>query len=79
MTLIEQYQDDFLTETGFKKKKTRIQSEAAKRYRAHARLKKKGYKVDGRQRTVYSVSFDPDDKDLIYLQSHGYNLQTEIC
>ena len=57
----------------------KFKTEAAKRYRAHARLKKKGYKVAAKQRTVYAVDFDTTDKDLIYLQSHGYNLQTEIC
>lgn len=60
-------------------KKTKFQSESSRRYRAHARLKKKGYKVDGRQRTVYSVTFNPEDKDLIYLLEHGYNLQHSLC
>lgn len=58
---------------------SKFKTEAAKRYHAHARLKKKGYRIAAKQRTVYSVTFDPDDKDLKYLLEHGYNLQTEIC
>jgi len=57
----------------------KFKTERQKRYRAHARLKKKGYKVAAKQRCVFAVSFDMTDKDLIYLQSHGYNLQTEIA
>jgi len=57
----------------------KFKTERQKRYRAHARLKKKGYKVDGRQRTVYAYEFPTDDKDLAYLLEHGYNLQTELC
>jgi len=59
-------------------KKTKFQAESAKRYRCHARLKKKGYKVVATQRTVYSTYFPEDDKDLNYLKSHGYNLQLSI-
>ena len=57
---------------------SKFKDERQKRYRAHARLKKKGYKVAAKQRCVFAVIFDMTDKDLIYLQSHGYNLQTEI-
>lgn len=58
-------------------KTSKFKNERQKRYAAHARLKKKGYKVDAKQRTVYAQSF-PDDKDLKYLLEHGYNLQLEI-
>ena len=61
--------------SGQEVKKTKFQSERQKRYRCHARLKKRGYVVKAKERTVYAYDFNPDDKDLVYLQSHGYNLQ----